>query len=103
VTTTTYPIFSAGYYSNFMAVWKIPLRQCPHLINNAAESNSAEMHQVSLGEGIDSSKKNINPTVQKTSALICKTVSSDRTLNDKERFVVHIAIPYVWYGLGRGC
>jgi hypothetical protein len=51
----------AGYYSNFMAVWKIPLRQHPHLVDDVVESNSAEMHQASSEEGIDSSKKNHQP------------------------------------------
>ena len=87
--------------SDFMAVRKIPLRRRPYLIDDAAESTSADIQQASSSEGIGGSKKSLDPAVQKTLALIRKTVLSDRALHDRVRFVAHVAISYDRYGLER--
>ena len=64
-------------YSDFMAIRRTLLRQCPYLIDDAAKSNSARVQYASSGEGIGSSKKSLDPAVQKALALIRKMVLSD--------------------------
>jgi hypothetical protein len=64
---------------------RIPLRRRPYFIDDAAESSSAEMQQGFFGEGIGGSRESLDPAVQKTLALIRKTVSPDRALHDKVR------------------
>jgi hypothetical protein len=80
----------------------MPLRRRPHLIDDAAESSSAETQQAPTGEGIDRTKKSLDPVMQKTLAPLRGVALSDRALHDSVRSVVHIAISYVRLWLVRG-
>jgi hypothetical protein len=89
-------------YPDFMAVQRcIPPRQRPHLIDDAAESTSADTQQASSEDGADGYEKSLDPAVQKT-ALILETVLSDNTPRQGEVCGAHRHfLCLVWVGEGR--
>lgn len=78
----TFPTYHA-HSLDFLAVRKIPLKQRPYLMDNAADIDLEEVRQTSSEDRTSDPWRSIDPAVHKILTLIRKKVLSDRALHDQ--------------------